>query len=440
LKIKLRSIFSVAIFAAAPFPISISFGGLNGAYLYELIVIACLFFLIFNGALIREIRTTIPGAGVSSIFGMWGVFIIFSLISASLSFFESAFSNHGHELTQLKMIAHLTITLLLLAGALMCGFTLFNGAKDLKYISYLVTIAIFIMSLSVIYEWIMVTGMTFSRYNFEPPTGLGNGDTGKMMIFGALISCSLLFIEKNPINRMVINLVLVTLVIGCLTIQSRAIYIMLLYMSLTMAFMSLQNINVKWRRFAKLGLLIVISVLLLLSGGFILNSFIMTSAFSMIVDSENIEQLNKLAVILEAMKMFSENIFFGIGMGMFGLYTKTEMIFSMGLIGKTVASPHNFIAQLLAEGGIIGFSIFSVLLFRVFKSMHKIFKLKFSGEVYFHIRVLLLFFYSVLVLSIFFSSHFLPPLTQRSSMRLAFYLWFFIGFSLSFFKKKPDYK
>ena len=438
MKVRLKTIFSISVLAAAPFPMSISFGALNGAYFYELIVIACFFFLIFNGGVVREVRSTIRSAGIFDIFRVGGVFIFFTLFGIGFSVFEMAFSNLGSESTQLKMIAHVLITLLVLSGALVCGFTLFSGTQDLKYVSYLVVIAIFSMSLSVLYEWITVTGMSFSRYNFEPPTNLGQGDTAKMLLLGIMVSFSLLHTEKSFINRVMLTLVLITLTTACISIQSRAVYFLFAFQVLVMGFLSLQNLNVQRRRFATLGLSLVSLVMLGMSASYISSSFIVVSAVSMVTDSENIEQLNKLVVISEAMGMFFENIFLGIGMGMFGLFTKAEMTFSSGAAAVTVASPHNFIAQLLAEGGIIGFSLFSVLLFTVLRSLHRIFKLKFSSEVYFYNRVLLLFLYSVLGLSVFFSSHLLPPPIQRDSIRIAFYLWFLIGFGLSFLKREPN--
>mgnify|MGYP006080936111 CR=1 FL=1 len=440
MKVRLKTIFSISVFAAAPFPMSISFGGLNGAYFYELIVIACFFLLIFNGGVVREVRSTIRSAGLFDIFRVGGVFIFFSLFGVGYSFFETAFSNLGYESTQLKMIAHVLISLLLLSGALVCGFTLFNGTQDLKYVSYLVVIAIFSMSLLVLYEWITVTGMSFSRYNFDPPTGLGQGDTAKMLLLGVTVSCSLLHTEKLFINRVVLTLVLITLSIACLTIQSRASYFLFFFMAFMMGFLSLQNLNGHRRRLATLGLSLSSLVLLGMMAQYISSSFIVVSSVSIASDSQNLEQLNKLVVIGEAMGMFFENIFLGIGMGMFGLFTKAEMTFASGAAAVTVASPHNGVAQLLAEGGVVGFSLFSILLFKVFSSLHRIFKLKFSSEVYFHNRILLLFLYSVLGLSIFFGSHLLPPLTQRDAMRIAFYLWFLIGFSLSFLKREPSYK
>ena len=130
--------------------------------------------------------------------------------------------------------------------------------------------------------------------------------------------------------------------------------------------------------------------------------------------------------------IFIQNIFFGIGWGMFGIRTEAEMIISGQHI--LVSSPHNGVVQILSETGIFGFILYCILVILIIKNIHNLLNFRFNNEVYFFISIVLLMLYIVIFTQFFTSSHLLPPPVERNSIRIAFYYWFLIGYTLSFFK------
>jgi hypothetical protein len=417
---------------AAAAPGQISFTGLNGMYLYEIIIIFCLLLLIQNRSFLRERRNIRTKNSINKIYLTGILFILSSIIGLSFSLFQIDIFGRFDIVIQLKMIAHVLLTILVISGAFIGGFSLFRGVQDLRYVSYLLFIAIFIMSLQVVYEWFIVTGGEFGRYNYTPPTGMGQGDTAKLMLIGMLISLSLLKLEKILVNRFFIIVAIIIMGISIATIQSRSSYLTALFQIVLVSFLYINIFYKQHRNLSKVVLFFIFSIILFLNLDAIFNSNLGLSLTNMLIESNSEEALNKLVVIKEGIDFFIQNIFFGIGWGMFGIRTEAEMIISGQHI--LVASPHNGVVQILSETGIFGFIIYCILVILIIKNLHNLLNFRFNNEVYFFISIVLLMLYTVIFTQFFTSSHLFPPPVERNSIRIAFYYWFLIGYTLSFFK------
>jgi O-antigen ligase len=438
MKITIKQIFIFGLLIAAPLPLIINIGGTSGLYPYEFLTIFCFFFIFSKRLFSKAKNQLVNTSSLKSITKFGVLFIISVFIGLVINFFENSFEGKININVQLKMITHVIITIFVLLGSFLSGFTLFNGKHDLLRVSKIFFIALLLTSIETLIVWIYTTGGVISRYNYEPPTGLGQGDTAKMLILGFFFALLTLSYNHNRgiIKKSLIVISLIIFGISIISIQSRSGYLVFFVQLLIYGF--LNNKIRKKRQHLFFFKVLSVGVFLYLISDFALNSQIFTSINEDLINSESVQTLNKLAVIQDGINMFSNNPFFGVGWGQFGLHTTAEMFVSG--IGQTVASPHNGIIQLMSETGFLGAFSAIMLCIVIFKNIYYQFKFQKDLEIKLFFFVILIIISSIILIQIIQSSHLFPPPTQRSSIKLPFYYWFLVGYALSFMKKNIENK
>ncbi|MBT3611672.1 MAG: O-antigen ligase family protein [Flavobacteriales bacterium] len=437
MKITVRQIFIFCLLIAAPLPWMINIGSMAGFYLYEGVTIIC-FLLIIGKKLFYKAKNQLRDANsIRSITNYGVLFISLALMGLSINVIENLFEGKIDIDIQLKMMAHVIISILVLLGAFLSGFTLFNGMHDLRRVTKILFIAFLLLSVQTLIVWIDSTGGVIARYNYEPPTGLGQGDTAKMLIVGFFFGLLMLSYNRGIIKKSLIVISLVVFGITIMSIQSRSAYFSFFLQLLVYGFL-VNKINNKKSQISVFLKILSVGFFLYLISDNVLNPQFVTSVGEDLINSESAESLNKFIVIQDGINMFLNNPFFGVGWGQFGVHTKAEMYVSG--IGYTVSSPHNGIIQLMSETGMLGALSAIMLCFVIIKNIYYQYKIYINSPIKLFFCVILILVSTVMVTQIIQSSYLFPAPTQRSSIRLPFYYWFLVGYALSFMKRNYDIK
>jgi O-antigen ligase len=323
--------------------------------------------------------------------------------------------------------------MLVLIGAFMGGFVLFNGKDDLLRVTWLLFFAFISTSVETLAKWIVTTGGIISRYNFDPPTGMGQGDTARSLILGFIITILLIAYHKGA-KRFILILSILLIFLSIIIIQSRASYIIFIIQFLLIVLLIVKFSQTK---FSSLFSILLISALIVF---FFIDTQIesFSSIFNNISDNifniKSTELSNKLLIFQDGKKMFISNPFFGVGWGNFGLHT-TALI-EISSTWYNVSTPHNGIIQLLSETGLIGTipALWISILVLIFIYLQ--YKQQRDARLKLFFGFLLIIFLTVIASQFIVSSYLFPSPTLRSSVRISFYHWFLIGYAYSFIKCK----
>jgi len=427
MKITIKQIFIFCLLIAAPLPWIINIGGMSGLYPYEFLTVVCFFFIFSKRLFSKAKNQLVNTSSLKSITKFGILFIISVLIGLVINFFENSFEGKIKTGVQLKMIIHVIITILVLLGSFLSGFTLFNGKYDLLRVSRIFFIALLVTSVQTLIVWLYTTGGVIARYNYEPPTGLGQGDTAKILILGFFFALLIMSYNRGIIMKSLIVISIIIFGATIISIQNRSAYLM--FFIQLFLFVLLINKKSHYQVFFKI---LSVGVFLYLISDLVLNSQIFTSISEDLINSDSVQTLNKLVVIQDGINMFFNNPVFGVGWGQFGLHTTAEMFVSG--IGQTVASPHNGIIQLISETGFLGAFSAIMLCLAIVKNIYHQYKYEQESKTKLFFGVILIIISSVILVQVIQSSHLFPPPTQRNSIKIAFYYWFLIGYALSFMK------
>jgi O-antigen ligase len=272
----------------------------------------------------------------------------------------------------------------------------------------------FANSVANIHTWFISTGGTIGRYNFTPLLVPSQGISIQYSIFGFLIFLSS---GKNLVRNIQIRIFLLAIfMLSIIIIFSRQAQI--LFISIVVLYYYL--INDKQNGIGKY--LYLLLVPLVLVGAFVIYSSLgLLSLFQQSVDLEGIDILLRIASFNEALRIFYENPVFGTGHGMFALHNK--LLVPVAGEEGVMTSPHNGLASIFSELGVIGLFLIFYLILKIYK---KVFKYKLRKS---KLLNMLMSIYLVYTLSLFFSNFFLlPPPTEYIYYGSAFVFWLLIGY------------
>ena len=131
MKITIKQIFLLSIFISISVPWIIGIGGSQGIYLYEILVLLSYFLIIINKSYSRSKLNLIKVKDFKNFEGAGKFFILFLLIGIFYNLYLNILSEEFDLLLLLKMNGHALITIFILLGSFVAGFTLFNGKKDI---------------------------------------------------------------------------------------------------------------------------------------------------------------------------------------------------------------------------------------------------------------------------------------------------------------------
>jgi len=432
MKLSIKHLFIISLILAAPFPWTIGVGNMEGLYLYEILTILCLLYIILRNPHRNNIDFKVFNQHFLRFKKISALLIIVIVTSVLINFVENITNDNFDYSSVIKIVIHVVISLLVLISAFVCGFLLFDGEKDLKKISYILFISFFITTITTFIKWYNSTGGIISRYNFEPPTGLGQGDTARIIILCFLFTIFLLANFKK--NKLFLLLSLIITSISIFIIQSRASYVIFLVQFLLLSYLIVKDSQTKFK--FKYFILFLISVVFIIGISYEIESVLglFTNINENLLNTDSIETHNKLLVIKDGNRIFLDSPFWGVGWGNFGINTTAFLEVSGS--GYKVSTPHNGIIQLLAETGIFGTFLalwISLIILQYLYYQYRTNKIR-SNKMFF--GILLIIFIIAIFSKLIVSSYLFPSPIIRNSIRLSFYHWFIVGYAFSFVKSK----
>jgi O-antigen ligase len=157
--------------------------------------------------------------------------------------------------------------------------------------------------------------------------------------------------------------------------------------------------------------------------------FLNTDSFSSYLDINSTESTDvavRLLMLTSSYDIFLNHRFFGIGYGMF-VGHNTVPVFNTGTVPIYLSSPHNGIAAILVEFGIIGLVIFLYISGVVIKTMNEKLK-KIKDQQIYRYCTSIYVVQVVLMFSVFISnSNLFGPPSEISYLYISFISWFMIG-------------
>ena len=422
-----KTIFVFCLLIAGPIPWLVG----SAVYPYELLLFPVFAIVVTKNLYKSAKKKLFTNYSIKPIITFSTLFIISIFIGLILSYMENLRMETISNSMMIKTIVHVFLTVFVLGGALICGFSLFKGEQDLFLVLWILFFSCFFIAIQTDIAWIIETGGVISRYNFEPPTGLGQGDTSKMCILGLLFAFIIFLKTQNSIQKKFIIFSFIIFGLSIITIQSRAAYLT----AIIQFFALLYFVNKNKKNSVKVSIKLFAIAFAAAFIGFILYTIFFTDLSNTLGDMTDVkssQSINRFIAFMDAIRMFTEYPFFGVGWGHFVIHTRIVM--DVSGIGYVVTSPHNGLAQLLGETGIIGTILALIISYLILK---KIWKIKQNiNQCDSKIFLDLVFFtlLMIIVTSFVVSSYLFPPPVQRDSVRISFYYWFLIGYALSFMK------
>ncbi len=280
-----------------------------------------------------------------------------------------------------------------------------------------------------IYEWLISTGGNISRYNFIPTLVPSQGISAGYSVIGFILVLSV-GIHLKWMNRILRIGLLLILGVSVIIIVTRQAQVSLIAILILYYFFKVKKFSVK----VILKFLIIIP--LILFGFFKLYSNLgLSGLFYEAIDSQGYDYQVRLYAIHEAYRLFIENIFFGVGFGMYVLYSKAS--FYLGGEYHTLASTHNGLASVAAEMGVFGVVITILLMVSLIQMIYRTMKnFASSNHLLSDFVTAFLSINVIYMISFFFSNFYLlPPPSEYSYYAMAFIMWTGIGFCSLYYKE-----
>lgn len=424
----LRRVFLIAIVLgiAGAYRVGTATGGM---YPYEILVIVCGFWMLTQGAA----PWGRPSAYTQRIMRFLAVLAVWWVVGALVNVFvvkpdlgllaSMGLSTDG---LQVKFMGHLFGTLLVTGIAFWAGGTLFNPETDTKRVMSAILCGTTLLSLATLFEWVKEAGGGISRYNFLPPTDLGPGDTSRMALIGA-VCCLILLLSRKPAHKALLAALLLVHLSAIMTIETRQGYVAA-FLHFAVLVPLCARIHFNWRQRLSALAVAPFAVGVVLAGfAVLLTTTGFDKSFLSLRDSSFEDRSNKAALFDSTLEIFRQHPVIGVGRGQFSIYADVPMVISGQAV--YVATPHNGLAELLSETGLIGAILAyaaSLLLiwrlWRVYRGPHSPLTRSLAGVIAFMVG------YTVVV-SLYQSHAMFPTPIQRDGIRTAFVYWFLAGFA-----------
>lgn len=424
----LRRVFLIAVVLgiAGAYRVGTETGGM---YPYELLVIVCGFWFLSQGVAPwgRPSAYTQRITRFLAVLAVWwvaGALANVFVVKPDLGLLAGmGLSTDG---LQVKFIAHLFITVLVTGIAFWAGGTLFNPDTDTKRVLSTIICGTTLLSIATLVAWLAQTGGVISRYNFNPPTELGAGDTSRMALIGATC-CVILLIDRKTSQKKLLATLLLAHLFALAVIQTRQGYVAaLLHFAVVVPLCA--KVNFKWRqRLSSLAVAPVLALIALMGIAWLLSTTGMDKSFAALESPDVEDRTNKTALIASGLDIFLQHPLIGVGRGQFSVYADVPMVVSGQAV--YVATPHNGVVELLSETGLLGaifaYAICFLLirrLWRVYKGPYSTLTRSLAGATAFMVTY-------VVVLSFYQTHGLFPTPIQRDGVRTAFLYWFLAGFA-----------
>jgi O-antigen ligase len=281
-------------------------------------------------------------------------------------------------------------------------------------------------ALITIIAWYLETGGVFGRYNFLPPLEQSQGIHVSYMVVVFLISFGIreAGVFNSKFEQFVIFITMILTIFSTLTVMTRGgwiVFILTFIVYITLSRRGSFGI-VKRQSILPQIALIFFGIIFVYynSEGVLIESFLELFGDSF-QDNSYSSTFMRLVMIENAISIFLNNIFLGIGYGHYPAYSSVPVIVSGQEI--YVSSPHNGIITVLAEGGILGLSIYLWFCLSVMKELYKSYKYA-SNKLF---AVISTAAFSLMLVEFFLqftgNSRILPIPTERVAVQSSFIFW-----------------
>lgn len=323
----------------------------------------------------------------------------------------------------LKMIMNGIFMLMTAMLALSIGLAYRGNEEGIRRIIRFMVNLISIYALINIIAWAGQTRGVVGRYNFVPGIGLSPGIAIQWCILGFILQLSII----NGYRRIGLQILkLIILFISILIIVSRRnqiMFLIVLFLYLLLSYRGITRLKI-----------LAFSIILLASFWYLTQPLLDVTFFDTyqkLSENQSDDLLIRRDIIGSALDIFSNNILFGVGYGMFAGYN-TVTVFNAGA-KLYLASPHNGFVSILAEMGLVGFIVNILIIKQIINRLHRsrILISAIDIEDYKVITAIFVFLTTNIIL-VFISNYLLlPPPSEYSYYGIAFVCWLLIGIVLS---------
>lgn len=269
--------------------------------------------------------------------------------------------------------------------------------------------------------WYLATGGSFGRYNWLPPIEASQGPHVDRMMLTFIVALGLwLRVERRRWSL----IVPMTLALG----STATVFVRQGWA--TFALGVLLAVAITWRAATTR-----VRVRAALFAVFVLGSagYVVTAAYRSelsdyvgnALSMESDDVLGRVVLVSQALQVFMEHPVVGVGYGHYSAYSEAP-VFITG-VGEYVASAHNGVGNMLAEGGALGVVCFLVLAMGLFRLVSRSIALHGVGDdpgLATGVAVLIVL---ALVTHTISNGMLAPPPLERSLTQTAFLFWLLVG-------------
>lgn len=272
-------------------------------------------------------------------------------------------------------------------------------------------------------NWFWTTGGVIGRYNFDPILSGSPGSSITLSSIGIIIGVAKYEAEKA--NRQILNLIFISvLLLSILIVVTRLSQVGVVIMFLVYLKISRAKISIRVFSFFLILSFIVFILLYMFSGA---GSF---EIYGTVNSLDSTDLAVRFSLIQSSIDIFLSHTFIGVGYGMFPGHNINPVVFNS--IPVYPSSAHNGLASILAEQGLTGLFLISLITYNVIAHMRKSLNKNRSHPA---IKYLAAISAPIFVLiSFFFLSNFIlfgPP-SESSSIYFSFISWIAIGVVVGF--------
>jgi len=217
--------------------------------------------------------------------------------------------------------------------------------------------------------WLTETGGLVSRYNFTSPISKSQFIAPYVSGIGALLAvCIGMNAGMSRQRKLLLQIALLILGLSTIIVMSRTVFIINVITFFIYIVLSFKNSPRRQRKVIRvIGLLVSV----------VLGIFLFTSdlldAFISLGDAEDLGILNRATMVKQALYVFAEHPFLGVGFGYETLYL-TEPILYRGE-AQFLSSVHNGLASLLLQWGLVGMLVYTFFIARITRFFYRGWKL-----------------------------------------------------------------
>lgn len=407
----------------------------GGVYPYEILVIVCgLWLLVAPRRRLLAYTQRVTGLLVFlAVWWMAGALFSALVVQPDLSFLVSM--GLSVDYLQAKYIGHLIVTILVVGIAFWAGGTLFNPETDTNKVLSAVLSGTALLSLATLFAWATTGGGVLGRYNFDPPTGLGQGGTSNMLLIGAVCCLILLLKHKSEYKALLTALFLLHLS-ALITIQTRQGYASaLLHFAVLVPLCGFVTSGWRKRILSLAASMCVVGIVLVSIAQYLATSALYQS-FVSLTDASSQDRSAKTVLFDYGMGLFRQHPLIGVGRGQFAVYVDVPIVISRQAI--YVATPHNGLVELLSETGALGAILAYATLLMVIWRLWHVYTGPYSPLTR-SLAVATAFMVSYVMVDSFFQGNAMfPAPVERDGVRNAFLYWFLAGFASGARRRSRD--